>query len=185
MSEVVGRLDEFLRRQPRIDRAAYLAAGASVVGDVRMGPHSSVWYQCTIRADINYIEIGDHSNVQDNAVVHVSDDFPSVIGCWVTVGHSAIIHACTIGDRTLIGMGATVLDGAVVGDECLVGANSLVTAGTKIPDGSLVLGSPAKVVRQLSAQERRDLKPWAEKYVDNAAYCLKHGLNIGKPLVTA
>jgi carbonic anhydrase/acetyltransferase-like protein (isoleucine patch superfamily) len=102
----------------------------------------------------------------------------------VTVGHSAIVHACTVGDETLIGMGAVILDGAEVGQQCLIGAKSVVTPGTKIPDGSLVLGAPAKVKRALTATERDELKSWAEKYVHNAAYCLQHGINIGTPLPT-
>ncbi|HXC37059.1 MAG TPA: hypothetical protein VNV43_14370, partial [Candidatus Acidoferrales bacterium] len=98
--------------------------------------------------------------------------------------HSAIIHACTIGNEVLVGMGAIVLDGAVVGDQCLIGAKALVTGGTKIPAGSLVLGSPAKVARALTAEERAGLKHWADKYVDNGAYCLKHGINVGGPLTS-
>ncbi|MGZ4962923.1 MAG: gamma carbonic anhydrase family protein, partial [Limisphaerales bacterium] len=100
----------------------------------------------------------------------------------VTVGHSAIVHACTVGDECLIGMGATILDGAEIGEQCLIGANALVKQGMKIPPGSLVLGSPAKIVKELTADERKQLKHWATKYVDNAAYCLKHKINIGAAL---
>jgi carbonic anhydrase/acetyltransferase-like protein (isoleucine patch superfamily) len=135
-----------------------------------------------LRGDINRIVVGHHTNIQDNAVLHLADDFPCVLGNYVTVGHSAIVHACKIGDEVLVGMGAIVLDGAVVGRQSLIGAKALVTQGMKIPPGSLVLGAPAKVVRKLTAKERAGLKWWAQKYVDNAAYCLKHGINVGAPL---
>jgi gamma-carbonic anhydrase len=178
------QLDTFLRARPKLGAGVYIAKGASVLGDVRIGDHSSVWYHAVVRGDINYIQIGRGSNIQDNAVLHLADEYPCIIGDYVTVGHSAIVHACTIGNEVLIGMGAIVLDGAVVGDQCLIGAKALVTGGTKIPAGSLVLGSPAKIVRQLTAEERADLKHWAEKYVVNGAYCLQHGINVGGPLGT-
>jgi gamma-carbonic anhydrase len=176
------RLDTHLRKQPRLGQGVYIASGAVVVGDVTLGDHASVWYNAVVRGDINRIEIGHHTNIQDNAVVHLADDFPCLIGAWVTVGHSAIVHACTVGDETLIGMGAVVLDGAVVGRQCLVGAKAVVTPGMEIPDGSLVLGAPAKVIRPLQDQERASLKIWAEKYVHNTAYYLEHQINLGAPL---
>jgi carbonic anhydrase/acetyltransferase-like protein (isoleucine patch superfamily) len=137
-----------------------------------------------LRGDINYIRVGAHTNIQDGAVVHLADEYPCEIGDWVTVGHSAVVHACEIGNECLIGMNCTILDGAVIGAQSIVGANALITGGTQIPPGSLVLGSPAKVVRPLTEAERADLKPWAQKYVDNAAYCLNHNLNVGAPLCT-
>ena len=178
------QLDTFLRKTPTLGQGVYLARSAVVLGDVTLGDHSSVWYNAVVRGDINRIVIGHHTNIQDNVVLHLADEFPCLIGDWVTVGHSAIVHACTIGNETLIGMGAVILDGAVVGNQCLVGAKALVTPGTQIPDGSLVLGAPAKVIRTLTEQERGQLKYWAEKYVHNAAYCLKHGINVGTPLST-
>lgn len=178
------QLDTFLRKSPSLGKGVYLAQTAVVLGDVTLGDYSSVWYNAVLRGDIHRIVIGHHTNIQDNAVVHLADEFPCVIGDWVTVGHSAIVHACTVGNETLIGMGAVVLDGAEVGHQCLVGAGALITPGTKIPDGSLVLGSPGKVVRALNTQERGELKHWAEKYVHNAAYCLRHGINAGVPLNT-
>lgn len=181
-SKLDKQLDTFLRAKPKLGAGVYIAKGAVVLGDVRIGEHSSVWYNAVVRGDINYIEIGHHTNIQDNAVLHLADDFPCIVGNHVTVGHSAIIHACTIGSEVLVGMGAVVLDGAVVGDQCLIGARALVTGGINIPAGSLVLGSPAKVVRPLTGEERASLKPWADKYVENAAYCLKHGINVGEPL---
>jgi carbonic anhydrase/acetyltransferase-like protein (isoleucine patch superfamily) len=176
------QLDTFLRRTPQLGRGVYLARTAVVLGDVTVGDHSSLWYNAVARGDINRIVIGHHTNIQDNAVLHNADDFACLIGSWVTVGHSAIVHACEVGDETLIGMGAVILDGAVVGNQCLIGAKALVTPGMKIPDGSLVLGAPGKVTRALTDQERGRLKYWAEKYVHNAAYCLKHGINVGAPL---
>jgi len=183
MDPLTGQLDRFLRKPPTLGQGVYLARTAVVVGDVTLGDHSSVWYHAVLRGDINFIRVGHHSNIQDNAVVHLADDYPAIIGNYVTVGHSAIIHACTVGDETLIGMGATVLDGAEIGEQCLIGAHSLVTPGTRIPAGSLVMGSPARVKRPLTPEERAGLKHWADKYVTNGAYCLKHGLNVGQPLV--
>src|ERR1700733_11775903 len=157
MSDLEKQLDKFLRAKPKLGAGVYIAKSAAVLGDVRIGDHSSVWYNATVRGDINYISIGHHSNVQDYAVLHLADEFPCILGNYVTVGHSAIVHACTIGDEVLIGMGAIVLDGAVVGDQCLIGAKALITGGMKIPAGSLVLGSPAKVARPLEADERAGL----------------------------
>ena len=182
MNALAPQLDRFLRRKPRLGKGVYLARTAVVVGDVKLGDHASVWYGAVLRGDINRIVVGHHTNIQDNAVLHLADDFPCVLGNYVTVGHSAIVHACKIGDEVLIGMGAIILDGAVVGRQSLVGAKALVTQGMRIPPGYLVLGSPAKVVRPLTAKERAGLKWWAQKYVDNGAYCLKHGINGGAPL---
>jgi carbonic anhydrase/acetyltransferase-like protein (isoleucine patch superfamily) len=178
------QLDTFLRKKPTSGQNVYIASTGVVLGDVTLGDHSSVWYNAVLRGDINRIVVGHHSNIQDNAVVHLADDYAAIIGNYVTVGHSAIVHACTIGDECLIGMGATVLDGAEIGEQCLIGANALVKQGMKVPPGSLVLGSPAKIVKELSADERKQLKFWATKYVDNAAYCLKHKINVGAPLPT-
>lgn len=178
------QLDTFLRRQPALGSGVYIAKGAVVIGDVTLGDDSSVWYNAVLRGDINRIVIGHHTNIQDNSVVHLADEFPCLIGNWVTVGHNAIVHACTVGNECLIGMGATILDGADIGDQCIIGANALITQFTKIPPGSMVLGSPAKVVRTLTFEERQLIKPWAEKYVHNAAYCLANNINVGGPLPT-
>jgi carbonic anhydrase/acetyltransferase-like protein (isoleucine patch superfamily) len=182
MADLVGQLDRFLRQRPKLGEGVYIAKGAVVLGDVILGDHSSVWYNAIVRGDINYIRIGHHSNIQDNAVIHLADDYPCEIGNYVTVGHSAILHACKVGNESLIGMGAVVLDGSEIGDQCLIAAEALVTPGTKVPDGSMVVGAPAKVKRMLTDEERRNLKPWAEKYVVNTAYCLKHQINVGSPL---
>src|SRR5258706_3929495 len=184
MASVTKQLDKFLRRKPKLGKGVYIAKTATVIGDVTLGAHSSVWYGAVLRGDINRIVVGHHSNIQDNSVLHLADDFPCILGNWVTVGHGAIVHACTVGDETLVGMGAVILDGAVIGKQSLIGARALVTQGMKIPPGSLVLGAPAKAVRKLTPKERRGLKFWATKYVANAAYCLKHGLNVGAFLPT-
>jgi carbonic anhydrase/acetyltransferase-like protein (isoleucine patch superfamily) len=150
---------------PEIAPSAFVAASADVIGRVTLGEESSVWYQATLRGDINEIVVGPRSNVQDNAVIHLSDDHGCYLGELVTVGHSAILHACTVKDEVLVGMGAIVLDGAVIGERSIIGAGALVTGGTIIPPGSLVLGSPAKVVRTLSLDEQAKVRSWAEKYV--------------------
>jgi carbonic anhydrase/acetyltransferase-like protein (isoleucine patch superfamily) len=153
-----------------------------VIGDVTVGDTSSIWYHAVVRGDINRIVIGRGTNIQDNAVIHLAEDDPCLLGDYVTVGHSAIVHACTVEDEVLIGMGAVILDGALVGAQSIIGAKALVPLGTKIPPGSLVLGVPARVVRRLTPGERRGLRQWADKYVANAAYCLKHRIQIGAPL---
>jgi len=162
------RLARHLGRKPDIARAAFVAPNATVIGNVTLGPLSSVWYGAVLRGDIHSIEIGEGSNVQDLAVVHLADDYGVKIGNYTTIGHSAIIHACTIGDECLIGMGATILDGAVIGDHCIVGANALVTQRFVAPAGSMILGSPAKIVRPLKESELIGLRAWAEKYVEVA-----------------
>lgn len=177
-----GQLDRHLRRGPTLGRGVFIARGATVVGDVTLGDGVSVWYGAVLRGDINRIVVGEGSNIQDNAVVHLADDHGAILGRHVTVGHSAIVHACTIGDEVLIGMGATVLDGAEVGEQCIIGAHALVTQRTRIPPGSMVLGSPAKVVRALTSAERDGLRYWAEKYAANAAYHLEHGIGVGTAL---
>jgi carbonic anhydrase/acetyltransferase-like protein (isoleucine patch superfamily) len=182
MSKLDKQLDRFLRRQPRLGKGVYIAKGAVVLGDVTLGDHSSVWYNAVLRGDINYIVVGHHTNIQDSAVLHLADEFPCLVGNFVTVGHSAVVHACKVGDEVLVGMGAVILDGAVVGKQSIIGAKALVTQGMKIPPGSLVLGAPARVVRKLTRKERLGIKYWAEKYVGNTAYCLKHQINVSGPL---
>src|SRR5258706_6218634 len=129
----------FLHKTPTLGRDVYIARGAVVLGDVTLGDHSSIWYNAVVRGDINRIVVGHHTNIQDNAVLHLADDFPCIVGNYVTVGHSAIVHACKVGDEVLVGMGAVILDGAVIGKQSLIGAKALVKQGIKIPPGSLVL----------------------------------------------
>lgn len=162
------RLKTYLDQTPQIDDSAYIASGAVVTGASTIGPNASIWHNAVLRGDINSIEIGEGSNVQDGSVIHLANDFGVKIGKYTTIGHLAMVHACTIGDECLIGMSATILDGVVIGDQCIIGASSLLTKGTQIPAGSLVLGSPAKVVRPLTDEERAGLKGLAEKYVATA-----------------
>ena len=176
------RLDRHLRCQPKLGRGVYIARQAIVLGDVTLGDQASVWFGAVLRGDINRIVIGPRSNIQDNAVIHLADDYPCLIGELVTVGHSAIVHAATVGNECLIGMGAVVLDGAVIGAQSIIGAKALVPPGMIVPEGSMVLGVPGKIVRTLSPEERAGLKLWATKNVENAAYCLEHNLNVGTPL---
>lgn len=158
-------LHRYLEYEPTVDQTAFVASSADVIGRVNLAPESSVWYHATLRGDINSISIGPKSNVQDNAVIHLSDDFGCHLGELVTVGHSALLHACEVKNEVLIGMGAIVLDGAVIGERSIIGAGSLVTSHVKIPPGSLVLGSPAKVVRTLTLDEQKKVRSWADKYV--------------------
>jgi gamma-carbonic anhydrase len=155
----------FSGRFPRLHPSVYVAPSADLIGDVEVGEDASIWFGCVLRGDINRIVVGPGSNVQDNSVVHLADDYPALIGGFVTVGHAAIIHACTIGDECLIGMGAVVLDGAVIGARSIIGAGAVVTLGMEVPPGSMVLGTPAKVVRTLDLDTQRGLRAWAEKYV--------------------
>ena len=164
---------------PAIAPSVFVAPSADVIGRVTIGEEASVWYHVTLRGDINEIVIGARSNVQDNAVVHVESDLGCYLGEWVTVGHGAIVHACTVRDEVLVGMGAVVLDGAVIGERSIIGANALVTMGTEVPPGSLVLGSPAKVVRTLDSGEQAKVRTWAERYVENRRKFLARGTDSG------
>lgn len=139
--------------------------GAVVVGAVTLGENCSVWYNAVIRADEDAIVIGDGTNIQDNAVLHVTTGLPLTLGSHVTVGHGAILHSCTVGDDSLIGMGATVLDGAVIGKGCLIAAGAVVTPRSVIPDGSMVMGAPGKVRRELTAEEIADIRRNAQVYM--------------------
>lgn len=150
---------------PRLDPTSFLAAGARVIGDVELGPQSSVWYNAVLRAEAATITIGARSNLQDNVAVHVDAGRPVTIGEDVSVGHNAVVHGCTIGDGSLIGMGSVVLNGAVIGSGCLVAGGAVVLEGTVVPDGMLVAGVPAKVRRELTAEEREGLIHNARAYL--------------------
>ncbi len=176
MNDLTAQLDFYLQKKPTLGEGIFLAPGAVVLGDVTLGDHSSVWFNAVLRADINRIIVGKYTNIQDNAVLHLEDELPCLVGDYVTIGHGAIVHACTLGDETLIGMGATILDGAVVGPQCIVGANSLVPRRAIIPARSLVLGTPARVVRALSPDELGELKAHAEKYAACADYYIQNDL---------
>jgi carbonic anhydrase/acetyltransferase-like protein (isoleucine patch superfamily) len=154
-----------IRTAPRIAPDAYIADDATLVANVEIGPEASVWHQAVLRGDVARIVLGARSNVQDGAVVHTADDLPAIIGQLVTVGHKAIVHACTVEDEVLVGMGSIILDGAHIGTRSIIGANATVKQGMEIPPGSLVLGTPAKIVRTLSDAEQDEIKMWALRYV--------------------
>jgi carbonic anhydrase/acetyltransferase-like protein (isoleucine patch superfamily) len=156
-------------RTPTIDPAAYTAPTSVVLGDVRLAPGASVWYHTVLRGDCESITIGPGSNVQDNSTVHADPGFPAVVGAGVTVGHNAVLHGCVIEDDVLVGMGATVLNGARIGTGSLVAAAALVPQGLQVPPASLVAGVPAKVLRPLSEEEQEGLRLNAEHYVALAA----------------
>jgi len=154
---------------PALADGVFVAPDATVLGQVTLGAGASVWYGCVLRGDVGRITVGPRTNIQDLSVIHVTtDEWDTHVGADVTVGHRVILHGCTVGDRVLVGMGAIVLDGVEIGDECLVGAGSLVTPGTRVPAGSLVLGAPGKVVRPLSAHERKAFIEQAQHYVELA-----------------
>jgi carbonic anhydrase/acetyltransferase-like protein (isoleucine patch superfamily) len=158
---------------PKLAKNAWIADGASVIGRVEMGEDSAVWFGCVVRGDVHHISIGDRTNIQDLSMIHVthhkrddmSDGNPTIIGDDVTVGHRVMLHGCTIENACLIGMSATILDGAVIGKESIVGAGSLVTKNKKFPPRSLIMGSPAKVVRELRDDEVEELYASAKRYV--------------------
>jgi carbonic anhydrase/acetyltransferase-like protein (isoleucine patch superfamily) len=171
--QVLQRLDQFLVANPVIASGVYVAPNATLLGSVSIGSGSSVWFQSVIRADINEIRIGSETNIQDGSILHVADRYGLAIGNQVSCGHRAILHACTIHDRVLVGMSAVIMDGVEVGAGSIVGAGALLTKGTSVPPGSLVLGSPGKVVRLLTASEQKSIEELAAKYVSVGKYYLE------------
>ncbi len=159
---------KFKEESPVLDDSCFIADSSDIIGKVTIGEDSSVWYGAVLRGDVNTIIIGNRTNIQDNSTVHVADDYQTVIGDDVTIGHNAIIHGCTIGDRVLIGMGAIVLDGAVIEDDVIIGAGALIPPGKVIASKSLVVGSPGKVARTLRDDELQTLLDSAIKYVQVA-----------------
>ncbi len=156
----------FKGKTPKIGSSAYVVGSAVVVGDVVIGEESSVWFNAVIRGDVNYIRIGKRTNIQDGCVLHVSrKDFPLIVGDEVTVGHNVTLHACTIASNCLIGMGAVVMDGSEIGQNCIIGAGALVTPKTIIPPGSMAVGSPARVKRELTEAEIVSIRDSADHYV--------------------
>mgnify|MGYP000585418439 CR=1 FL=1 len=153
---------------PEVAESAWIADSAQVMGRVSIGPDASVWFGTVVRGDTESITIGEGSNIQDASVLHADQGKPLVVGRNVTVGHQVMLHGCTIGDESLIGIGAVVLNGARIGKNCLVGAGSLVTEGKEFPDGSMIIGSPAKAIRQLSPEQIEGLRQSAKHYIDNA-----------------
>lgn len=157
---------EFLGKSPQFDDSVFVAPSADIIGDVTLGSESSVWFNATIRGDVQWIELGERTNLQDNASIHVTHgDGPTKIGDDVTIGHNAMIHACTIHDRVLVGIHATILDNAVIESDCMIAAGSLVAPGKTMPSGYLCMGSPAKPVRKLTDEEIAGIKQNAANYV--------------------
>ena len=162
--------------KPNIADTAFIADGAHIIGDVQIGDHSSIWFNCVLRGDVFPIRIGDNTNIQDGTIIHVtSDQFPTLIGNCVTVGHGVILHGCQIKDGSLIGIGSIILDEAEIGEQCLIAAGSLVTPGTKIPPRSLVMGAPAKVRRELTTEEAARIQENWQHYVALKEIYLQEG----------
>lgn len=151
---------------PKVGKNCYIAENATMIGDVTIGNNSTVWFNVVVRGDLDSIIIGDDTNIQEGCVLHVDYDCKLIIGSKVTIGHKAMLHGCTINDESLIGINTVILDGAVIGKHCIIGANSLITKNKEIPDNSLVMGSPAKVVRQLTPEEIEYTKWAAQHHVD-------------------
>ena len=161
---------------PRLASSAYIDPSAQVIGDVTLGEAASIWCNATVRGDVSPITIGHESNIQDNSVLHADEGFPLKIGNRVTIGHSVVLHGCTIGNGTLIGIGAIVLNGAKIGSDCVIAAGALVPEGMEIPDGSLAMGVPAKVRREVTADEKERFRVNADHYVELAHLYLKEYL---------
>lgn len=158
---------EYKGKTPSIHETAFVASNATVIGDVEIGAYSSVWFNSVLRGDIAPIRIGNYSNIQDLSILHESPDIPLIIEDNVTVGHKVTLHSCTIKKGALIGMDSTILDGAVIGENAFVGAGSLVTGGKEIPPNSLVMGRPAKFVRELTEDDLEEMKRINKTYVDH------------------
>ncbi|MEX0723444.1 MAG: gamma carbonic anhydrase family protein [Gracilimonas sp.] len=157
---------EFLKRSPQFDETNFVAPSADIIGDVTLGNESSVWFNVTIRGDVNYIQVGDRSNVQDNVCIHVMNQTgPTIIGNEVTIGHGAVVHGCTIKDRVLIGINATILDKVVIEPDVIVAAGTLVPPGKTLESGYMYMGSPAKKARKLTEEELASIPKYAENYV--------------------
>lgn len=163
-------IHHYKNMKPEVADSAYIAKNATVIGDVKIGEESSVWFQTVIRGDVAPTRIGNRVNIQDLSLIHQSPNMPVIIEDDVTVGHQVTLHACTIRKNALVGMGATVLDGAEVGEGAFIGAGSLVTPGTKIPPNTLALGSPARVVRELNEKDLAEMKRIRETYVERGQY---------------
>lgn len=152
-------------KQPDLGARAFVAPSADVIGRVTLGEDASVFFQCVLRADINFIRVGDRTNIQDQTTVHVASDLGTTIGADVSVGHGCVIHACTVGDRVLVGMGSIIMDGTVVGEDCLIAAGSLLPKGKIYEPGTLIMGNPARAMRKLTPEEISGLARLASKYV--------------------
>jgi carbonic anhydrase/acetyltransferase-like protein (isoleucine patch superfamily) len=163
MSE--NKIIPYLDTIPEIDNSVFLAAGVKIIGNVKIGKNSSIWYNTVVRGDVNYITIGENTNVQDLSMLHVTaNEFPLILGDDITIGHSVTLHGCELKDRTFIGMGATILDGAIVESNSMVAAGAVVRQGFTVPSGKLVAGVPAKIIRDLTEAEIENIKASAERY---------------------
>ena len=159
-------IHQFDGQVPNVHKDSFIASSADVIGNVFIGEHSNIWFGTILRGDLNRISVGDYTNIQDNSTVHNDKNFPVSIGDYVTIGHNSILHGCTISNNTLIGMGSTVLNGAEIGEYTIIGAGSLVTQGKKIPSGVLCMGVPAKVIRELTIEEKESIRISAQHYVE-------------------
>lgn len=159
---------EYKGNKPDIHDSCFIAENATVIGRVKINKNSSIWFGTVVRGDGNYITIGENTNIQDNCTIHINDTHPTIIGDYVTAGHGAIVHACKVGNNVLVGMGAIVLDGAEIGDNVIIGAGALVPPNKKIPSNSMVMGTPAKIVRELNEEDRKSIIETALHYVELA-----------------
>ena len=177
-NNIYGGVYPYLDTFPKVGEGSFIAPGARIIGDVDISSEVGIWYNTVIRGDVNYIKIARGTNVQDNSLLHVETDLcPLIIGEYVTIGHQVILHGCTIGNRCLIGMGAIIMNDVVIGDDCIIGAGALITEKTEIPSGSVVIGRPGKVVRQVKEKEKDSLLLSAKKYIEVAN---KHKLSLNK-----
>lgn len=174
MNRLFGNIYNYEKLKPDFDDSLFLAPGAILIGDVRIGKNVSIWYNCVVRGDVNFISIGDNTNVQDLSMLHVTNKkYPLNIGNNVTIGHSVKLHGCTIENNCLIGIGAVVLDGAIISKNSIVAAGSVVKPGFIVPSGYMVAGVPAKVVRQLNKKEIKELEDSAKRYVKYSLKTIK------------
>ncbi|RKQ17018.1 gamma carbonic anhydrase family protein [Ureibacillus endophyticus] len=155
----------YLDKKPIVDETVFVAPGAYIIGDVKIGAQSTIWFNAVLRGDEDLIQIGERCSIQDNSTIHHFEGAPVIIGDEVTVGHQVVLHGCKIGNRSIIGMGSVILDHVEIGEECIIGANTLLTQGTKIPPSSLVVGSPGKVVRQINEKDLELIQLSIDTYV--------------------
>ncbi|MCP1146229.1 gamma carbonic anhydrase family protein [Lysinibacillus endophyticus] len=155
----------YLDKKPIVDETVFVAPGAYIIGDVKIGAQSTIWFNAVLRGDEDLIQIGERCSIQDNSTIHHFEGAPVIIGDEVTVGHQVVLHGCKIGNRSIIGMGSVILDHVEIGEECIIGANTLLTQGTKIPPRSLVVGSPGKVVRQINEKDLELIQLSIDTYV--------------------
>ncbi|MSR65018.1 MAG: gamma carbonic anhydrase family protein [Verrucomicrobiae bacterium] len=166
-------LQESFKKKPVLGKDVFIADGVRLVGHVTIGEGSSIWFNSVLRGDINRVSIGSFTNIQDGSICHVANEHACLIGSFNTIGHNVILHGCTVGDENLVGMGAILMNGVRVGNQCIIGAGALLTEGLEVPDGSLVYGSPAKIVSKIGEKERGEIRKWAEKYHKIASHYLE------------